>query len=134
MRSKRSVGAPLRGAEVGGGAGVHAEALVELLPVAAAAHGLHHHVLGREERDLGFEPAARDLGVHDQPAERRSRARTRIASVARKASGTAMRLLAESSSVRSSHCVAAVIAVSSESAMTWRASEQIRSARIGFRL
>ena len=45
-----------------------------------------------------------------------------------------MRLLAESSSVRSSHCVAAVMAVSSDSAMTCRASEQTRSARIGLRL
>ena len=45
-----------------------------------------------------------------------------------------MRLLAESSSVRSSHCVAAVIAVSRERAITCRASEQTRSARMGLRL
>ena len=61
-------------------------------------------------------------------------ASTRIASVVRNASGTAMRLLAESSSVRSSHCVAAVIAVSIERAMTWRASAHMRSARMGLRL
>jgi hypothetical protein len=56
------------------------------------------------------------------------------ASVARYASGTAMRLFAESSSVRSNHCVAAVKAGSSTSAITCRASALIRSERIGLRL
>ena len=46
-----------------------AQPLVQLLAVAAAADGFHHDVLGREKRDLGLEPAARDFGVHDQPAE-----------------------------------------------------------------
>ena len=59
---------------------------------------------------------------------------SRIASAQRNASGTAMRLLAESSSVRSNHCVAAVKAGSIVSAMTWRESAVIRSARIGLRL
>ena len=57
-----------------------------------------------------------------------------MASVARNASATEMRLLAESSSVRSSHWVDAVSAGFVASAMTYRAREQMRSLRMGFRL
>ena len=59
---------------------------------------------------------------------------TRIASTAMYASGTAKRLAAESSSVRSSHCVAAVCSGLAAKADTWRARAQIRSERMGFRL
>ena len=58
----------------------------------------------------------------------------RIASTARKASGIARRLLAESSSVRSNHCVAAVKAVALTCAIAKRASEPMRSLRMGLRL
>ncbi len=61
-------------------------------------------------------------------------ARIRIASVARNASGSVSRRLALSSSVRSSHCVAAVWAAFGASEITKRARALIRSARIGFRL
>ena len=60
--------------------------------------------------------------------------RERIASTARKPSATLIRLLAESSSVRSNHWVEAVIAGLRESAMTYRARAAIRSLRIGLRL
>jgi hypothetical protein len=56
------------------------------------------------------------------------------ASTLRYASGTAIRLFAESSSVRSNHCVAAVNAGSITSVMACRASAVIRSVRIGLRL
>ena len=49
-----------------------------------------------------------------------------MASVARNASGTARRLFAESSNVRSNHCEAAVIAVFCKSQITKRASDAIR--------
>ena len=58
----------------------------------------------------------------------------RMASTARKASGTEMRLLAESSRVRSNHWVAAVTAGLPASTMTYRAREQMRSQRMGLRL
>lgn len=57
-----------------------------------------------------------------------------IESTARNASATEMRLFAESSSVRSNHCVAEVNAGLSESQMTYLASAQIRSERMGFLL
>ena len=60
--------------------------------------------------------------------------RFKTASAQRKASGMLMRRLAESSSVRSSHWVAAVTAVFCTSQIRYRASEQIRSERIGLRL
>jgi hypothetical protein len=44
------------------------------------------------------------------------------------------RRFAESSSVRSSHWVAAVFAGSWKRVMAWRPRAHIRSARIGFRL
>ena len=55
-------------------------------------------------------------------------------STARKDSATAIRLLAESSRVRSNHWVAAVMAGLRELQMTKRAMEAIRSLRMGFRL
>src|SRR5690606_21230823 len=67
------------------------------------------------------------------PAETLCQSRS-VASVARYASGIAIRRFAESSSVRSSHCVAAVNAGSIVRTMTCRASAFIRSVRIGFRL
>ncbi len=59
---------------------------------------------------------------------------TRHPSRARNASGTETRRLAESSSVRSSHCVAAVKAGSMDSVITCRARAQMRSALMGLRL
>ncbi len=61
-------------------------------------------------------------------------ASTRIASAARNASGRTSRRLALSSSVRSSHCSAAVCQAFPSSSITKRASPVMRSARIGFRL
>ena len=55
---------------------------------------------------------------YTRPPEIRLRHSVRIASAARNASGRAMRRLAESSSVRSIHCVAAVHAGFSASVMT----------------
>ena len=60
--------------------------------------------------------------------------RIKIASMARNACGMTSRRLALSSSVRSSHCVAAVAAALVSRLMTKRARPQIRSLRIGFRL
>ena len=57
-----------------------------------------------------------------------------MASTARKASETAMRLLAESSRVRSNHCREEVMAGFMASAMTYRARAQMRSLRMGLRL
>ncbi len=61
-------------------------------------------------------------------------ASTRIASLARNASGMTSLRLALSSNVRSSHCSAAVCQAFPSSSMTKRARPVIRSARIGFRL
>ena len=61
-------------------------------------------------------------------------ASTRMASAPRNASGSVSRRLALSSSVRSSHWLAAVCAPLAWSEMTNRARPVIRSARIGFRL
>ena len=58
----------------------------------------------------------------------------RMPSIAKNASGIEIRRLAESSSVRSNHCVAAVIAGFSVSTITYRASDAMRSERIGLRL
>ena len=55
-------------------------------------------------------------------------------SVARNASGILMRRFAESSSVRSSHCVPEVKAGFSASEMTYLASDVILSLRMGLRL
>ena len=60
--------------------------------------------------------------------------RFKMPSTARKASGTLMRLLAESSRVRSNHWVAMVMAGFTASAMTYRAKEAMRSLRMGLRL
>ena len=60
--------------------------------------------------------------------------RLRIPSSAKKASGTEILLFAESSSVLSNHCVAAVIAGLSESTITYLARDVIRSDLIGFLL
>src|SRR5699024_8625030 len=56
------------------------------------------------------------------------------ASAARKASGRAILLFAESSSVLSNHWVDAVIGAFIAFDITYRASEQMRSQRIGLRL
>src|SRR5437763_7306277 len=61
-------------------------------------------------------------------------ASTRIASLARNASGMTSRRLALSSSVRSSHCAAAVCQAFPSSSITKRARLVIRSARMGLRL
>ena len=61
-------------------------------------------------------------------------ASTRMASVPRNPSGRVNRRLALSSRLRSSHWLAAVLAVLAWSEITNRASPLIRSARIGFRL
>src|SRR5438105_3744822 len=61
-------------------------------------------------------------------------ASTRMASLARNASGSTRRRLALSSSVRSSHCSDAVCQAFPSSSITKRARPVIRSARIGFRL
>src|SRR5213082_1646273 len=61
-------------------------------------------------------------------------ASTRMASLARNASGSTRRRLALSSSVRSSHCSDAVCQALPSSSITKRASPVIRSARIGLRL
>ena len=58
----------------------------------------------------------------------------RMASAQRKPSGRAMRRLAESSSVRSSHGAEAVIGAFMASAMRQRLREQMRSQRMGLRL
>ena len=58
----------------------------------------------------------------------------RMASAQRKASGSAMRRLAESSRVRSSHCVAAVWAGLAARLMSQRESAVTRSDRIGLAL
>ena len=58
----------------------------------------------------------------------------RMPSQAKNASGSEMRRLAESSSVRSSHCVEAVIGAFIASAIIYRESEQMRSQRMGFLL
>ncbi len=57
-----------------------------------------------------------------------------IASVAKNASATEMRLFALSSNVRSNHCVAAVNVGFSTSVIIYLASADIRSLRIGLRL
>ena len=96
--------------------------------------GLHQDVLGGEERNLGLEPPPRDLRVDDEAAERRSRG----GSGSRRSPGTpraprcacwpSRRACARATGWRrSSPCRAS-------RAITWRASEQIRSARIGLRL
>ena len=58
----------------------------------------------------------------------------RIASAQRKPSGMEMRRFAESSSVRSSHWVEAVMGALAASAIRYRAREQSRSLRMGLRL
>ncbi len=58
--------------------------------------------------------------------------RRRIASVARNASGSESLRLAESSSVRSIHCELAVSGAFCAVVITNRASEQMRSERMGF--
>ena len=58
----------------------------------------------------------------------------RMASAHRKPSGREMRRLAESSSVRSSHCTEAVMGAFMASAIRYLAREQIRSQRMGLRL
>ena len=57
-----------------------------------------------------------------------------MASIAKNACGITSRRLALSSSVRSIHCVACVSAALLDRFIANRASEQIRSLRIGFRL
>ena len=58
----------------------------------------------------------------------------RMASAQRNASGSDSRRLAESSSVRSSHCAEAVRGALTERVMRYRLSEQMRSHRMGLRL
>ena len=58
----------------------------------------------------------------------------KMASTARKASATEIRLLAESSSVRSNHWVPAVRPGFKLSQITYRARAQMRSERMGLRL
>ena len=81
---------------------------MQLLAVAAAQHGLHQQRLGRHERQLAGDPR-RDHRRRSPAAPRRCARRGRgSASQARKASGSTSRRLAESSRLRSSHCVAAL--------------------------
>ena len=82
--------------------------LVELLAVAAAQRRLHEQRLGGHERQLAGDPR-RDHAARARAARRRcGRRAPRMASLARKASGRTSRRLAESSRLRSSHCVAAL--------------------------
>ena len=81
--------------------------LVQGLPVAALLDGRHEDVLGREERSSTSRCRRTTAGWTTRPSATESQ-RRRIASAERNASASARRRFAESSSVRSNHCVACV--------------------------
>ena len=132
-RSSRSFGSALLLHHRRGRLAVPANPLVQILAIAAGGDGRHQNVLGRHERQFFGQVPGDHLRINHQAAATFSY-RIRIASTASKACGSVSRRLALSSSVRSSHCVAAVSAALDSRLMTNRARPQIRSARIGLRL
>jgi hypothetical protein len=92
------------GALFGGGSSVHAQALVQLLAIAAPPDGFHQDVLGCEKRQLGLETPPADVRMHDEA--RGHVLEEQEDGVGReKGLGHGDPLVGGSSRLRSSHCV-----------------------------
>ena len=81
--------------------------LMHLLAIRALIHGRHQDVLGGEKRQFFRQCPCHDLGIDGQAAGDVVH-KIEMASMAKNAWGMISRRIALSSSVRSSHCVAAV--------------------------
>ena len=106
-RSMRSFSPPSSLTTLAGRDRVLPQLFVKLLPVAAFFDRLHHDVFGCHKGQLLHDPLGDHLGV-DHQAVADVEQMFRMASTARKPSATEMRLLAQSSKVRSNHWVAEV--------------------------
>ncbi len=117
-----------------GAQAVAADALVQVLAVAAAQRGFHQQRLGGHEGELAGHPCGDRLLRAPRARPRcgpRGRGRHRAP---RNESAITRRRLAESSRLRSSHWVAALSGPLRLSVISRRARLHIRSARTGLRL